>query len=329
MYRICEEIKPEEKEMREVFAQVMDELTRSDSRVVYLDADIINSIKMTAFSKKYPQRTINCGIQEANMIGVAAGISETGLIPFAHTFAPFATRRVMDQIFVSVAYANLNVRIIGSDPGITAGSNGGTHIPFEDMGMMRCIPNATILEPADSIVLADMLRQTKDLYGLYYIRLSRKKSEQIYQEGSTFTIGKSNLLREGNDVTVIASGICVADACKAADELLQEGIKARVIDMFTIKPIDREAIILAAKETEAIVTIENHNIMNGLGSAVAEVMCEEAPACLVRLGAQDRFGEVGTVDYLKKVLHMSVEDIKDAARKAIAKKKYFVNKSAA
>ena len=226
----------------------------------------------------------------------------------------------MDQVFVSVAYADLNVRIIGSDPGITAGSNGGTHIPLEDIGMMRCIPNATIIEPADSNVLADMLRQTKDLYGLYYIRLSRKKSEQIYKEGSTFTIGKSNLLREGKDVTIIASGICVADACKAAAELKQEGIDARVIDMFTIKPIDREAIIQASKETGAIVTIENHNIINGLGSAVAEVLCEDAPAPLVRLGAQDRFGEVGNVDYLKKVLHMSVEDIKNGARKAISKK---------
>lgn len=321
MYQICKAIHTEDKEMRQVFAEVMDDLAAHDERVVYLDADIINSIKMTAFQKKYPEKTINCGIQEANMIGVASGMSETGLIPYAHTFAPFATRRVMDQVFVSVAYAQLNVRIIGSDPGITAGSNGGTHIPLEDIGMMRCIPNATIIEPTDSVVLEDMLRQTKDKYGLFYIRLSRKKSEQIYEKGSTFEIGKSNQLRDGNDAAVFASGICVADACKAADELKEEGINVRVIDMFTIKPIDREAIIKAAVETKAVVTVENHNVINGLGSAVAEILCEEAPAPMVRLGAQDRFGEVGTVSYLKKVFHMDVDDIKEGVRKAIAKKK--------
>ena len=175
MFKICKEIKNEELEMRQVFAKVMEELASKDDRVVYLDGDIMNSIRMVEFSKKYPERTINCGIQEANMIGVAAGLSATGLIPFAHTFAPFASRRVMDQVFVSCAYAKLNVRIIGSDPGITAGSNGGTHMPLEDIGMMRCVPNVTIIEPTDSNVLADMLRQTKDMYGVFYIRLSRKR----------------------------------------------------------------------------------------------------------------------------------------------------------
>lgn len=320
MYSINKEIVTEAKEMRQVFAEVMDDLASKDKKVIYLDCDIINSIKMTDFSKKFPEQTVNCGIQEANMIGVAAGMSETGLIPFAHTFAPFATRRVMDQIFVSCAYAKLNVRIIGSDPGITAGSNGGTHIPLEDVGMMRCIPTATILEPTDSVMLADLLRQTKNQYGLFYIRLSRKKSEGVYEEGSTFEIGKSNKLRKGKDATIIASGISVADACRASDQLLEEGIHVRVIDMFTIKPIDKKAIIKASKETGAIVTVENHNIINGLGSAVAEVLCEESPALLKRLGAQDRFGEVGTVEYLKDEFHMNVEDIKKNVKELIAKK---------
>lgn len=168
MFEICKDIKNEELEMRQVFAKVMDDLASEDERVVYLDADIINSIKMVEFSKKYPERTVNCGIQEANMIGVAAGMSATGLIPFTHTFAPFTTRRVMDQVFISCAYAKLNVRIIGSDPGLTAEGNGGTHIPLEDIGMMRCVPTVTIIEPTDSIVLSDMLKQTKDIYGVWY-----------------------------------------------------------------------------------------------------------------------------------------------------------------
>ncbi len=320
MFEICKEIKNEELEMRQVFAKVMDELASKDDRVVYLDADIMNSIKMVEFSKKYPDRTINCGIQEANMIGVAAGLSATGLIPFAHTFAPFASRRVMDQVFVSCAYAKLNVRIIGSDPGITAGSNGGTHMPLEDIGMMRCVPGVTIIEPTDSNVLADMLRQTKDMYGVFYIRLSRKKAEQIYMPNSTFEIGKANLLRQGNDATIIASGICVADACRVADMLAKENVNVRVLDMFTIKPIDKDAIIKASKETGAIITIENHNVINGLGSAVSEVLSENAPCLLRRLGSPDQFGEVGNVSYLKDTFKMSEEDIEKAVRELIDNK---------
>ena len=236
----------EAQEMRAVFAEVMEELSQQDDRVVYLDADIINSIGMTKYWKAHPERTVNCGIQEANMIGMAAGMSATGLIPFTHTFGCFATRRVMDQVFLSAAYAKLNVRIIGSDPGVTAALNGGTHMPFEDMGLMRCIPEVTILEPTDSVMLADLLRQTKDLHGVFYIRLSRKKVQKIFADGSTFTIGKAAKLRDGNDVTIFATGISVADALRASDMLAAEHISAGVTNLFTIKPIDREAIAEAA-----------------------------------------------------------------------------------
>lgn len=314
------DIHEESKEMRAVFAEVMEELAEKDKRVTYLDADIINSIGMTAFWKKHPEKVINCGIQEANMIGMAAGMSATGLIPFAHTFGTFASRRVMDQVFLSAAYAKLNVRIIGSDPGVTAATNGGTHMPFEDMGMMRCIPEVTILEPTDSVMLADLLRQTKDKYGVFYIRLSRKKSEKIYADGATFEIGKAVKLRDGKDVTIFATGICVADALRAADMLAQEGISAGVSNMFTIKPIDEEAIKQAAKETGAIVTAENHNVLNGLGSAVAEVLTANNPCPLERVGVQDRFGEVGDVSYLKKTLGLTAEDIANAAKRSIERK---------
>lgn len=320
MFKVSQTITEESKEMRAVFAETMARMTQDDNRVIYLEADLMNSIGMVGYSKNYPQNTINCGIQEANMIGVASGMSAVGLIPFVHTFGTFASRRVMDQVFLSAAYAKLNVRIIGSDPGVTAALNGGTHMPFEDYGMMRCVPEVTILEPTDSVMLADLVETTKDLYGVFYIRLSRKKAVRIYEDGSKFEIGKAVSLRDGKDVTIFATGICVAEALKAADILASEGITAAVSNMFTIKPIDKDAIIAAAQKTGAIVTAENHNIINGLGSAVAEVLSENIYAPLERIGVNDRFGEVGDVGYLMKTFGLTAEDIADKARKAISRK---------
>lgn len=320
MYQVEEKIIPEEKEMRAVFAEVMEEMAKEDERVIYLDCDLMNSIGMAKYWKDHPDKAINCGIQEANMIGTAAGMSATGLIPFTHTFGPFATRRVMDQVFVSAAYAKLNVKMIGSDPGITATLNGGTHMPLEDMGMMRCVPEITIVEPTDSVMLADVMRTAKDTYGVFYIRLSRKKADKVFKDGSTFEIGKAAKIRDGKDATIIATGICVAEAVKAAEMLEKEGISAAVLNMFTLKPIDKEAVIEAAKTTGAIVTAENHNIINGLGSAVAEVIAENVYCPLERVGAKDRFGEVGDMDYLKKALEMTAEDIVGAVKKAISRK---------
>lgn len=312
MYKVCKNIETETREMREVFADTMMKLAENDKKVIYLDGDIMNSIKMVPFSKKFPEQTIDCGIQEANMVGVAAGMSSVGLIPYAHTFAPFITRRAMDQVFMSCAYAKLNVRLIGSDPGMTATSNGGTHFALEDIGTLRSIPNVTIIDPSDSTMLKDCLIKTKDLYGVYYMRLSRKKVDKIYEDGSTFEIGKANLVRDGSDITIIANGFAVGDAIRVSDDLKKEGISVRVLDMFTIKPIDKEAIIKAAKETKAIITVENHNIIGGLGSAVSEVLCENCPCILKRLGAKDRFGEVGDLAYLKKTFGVSYDDIKEA-----------------
>lgn len=318
--KLAKEIKTEDKEMRAVFAEVMDELAAKDERVIYFDADLMNSIGMTGFSKKYPDRTFNCGIQEANMIGTAAGTSAVGMIPFVHTFGCFATRRVHDQVFVSAAYAKLNLRIIGSDPGITAAYNGGTHMPLEDMGLMRGIPEVTVIEPVDTVMLADIMRQTKDLYGVFYIRLSRKKSERLYEEGSKFEIGKAVTLREGSDVTLIATGIMAAEAIRAAELLDKEGISARVLNIFTLKPIDEAAIIKAAEETGAVVTAENHNTVNGLGSAVSEVLAEHCPVPMERVGVKDRFGEVGSMDYLKNLFRLTPEEIAGSAKRAIARK---------
>jgi transketolase len=254
------------------------------------------------------------------MIGIAAGLSATGKIPFAHTFATFATRRCYDQVFISGAYAKANVRIIGSDPGVTSAYNGGTHMPFEDMGIMRNIPEMTVLEPTDSVMLIDIIKQLAGLYGMFYVRLLRKNAIKIYEEGSTFEIGKAVKLKDGKDVTIIANGIMVAEALKAAYMLEEKKISTRVLDMFTLKPIDKETIITCAKETGAIVTAENHNIINGLGSAVAEVLVENIPTPMERVGVKDLFGEVGPVDYLKERFELTANDIVKKAEKVLKRK---------
>lgn len=319
-YKICETLENEKLAMRDVYCQTMIDLANHNDRIVVMDADLMNSVGTVPFGEVHPERTVNCGIQEANMIGVAAGMSAVGMIPYCHTFGCFATRRCLDQIFVSAAFAKANVRIIGSDPGITAAMNGATHMPFEDIGSLRDIPGVTIIEPTDSIMLDDVVRQLEKAYGVYYVRLSRKNAVQIYQPGSTFEIGKAAELRPGNDVTIMATGVCVAEALKAADQLAQEGVSATVVNMFTIKPIDRGAVEQYARTTGAIVTAENHSIYNGLGSAVAEVLAETCPVPMERVGVQDRFGQVGTVDYLREVYQLDAKTIREKALKAISRK---------
>lgn len=309
--------------MRDVYCKTMIEMARTNKDIVVLDADLMNSMGMMPFLKAFPERTFNCGVQEANMIGVAAGISATGKIPFAHSFGTFATRRCYDQVFISAAYAQLNVRIIGSDPGITAAYNGGTHMPFEDLGIMRNIPHMTVIEPVDGVMLEDIIKQLGSAYGVYYVRLMRKNAVQVYAQGSSFEIGKGVVLRKGSDVTIVATGILVTEALDASKQLEAEGISARVVNIFTIKPIDKELLIKCALETGAIVTAENHNIINGLGSAVAEVLVEGAPVPMERIGCQDEFGEVGPENYLKERFEMTAGDIMKKVRKVIGRKKGF------
>ncbi len=306
--------------MRDTYCQTMLKLAESDKRVVMLDADLMSSMGTMPFMDKYPEKTFNVGVQEANMIGLAAGMSATGLIPYAHTFGPFASRRCFDQLFLSVGYSKLNVRVIGSDPGITAAYNGGTHMPFEDMGIIRNIPEAIILEPVDSAMLSDLLTQAKDIHGLVYIRLLRKNAIKIYEEGATFDIGKGVTLVEGTDVTIFATGIMVEEALDAAEMLKAEGISTRVVNIFTLKPMDDDIIIQCAKETGAIVTAENHSIINGLGSAVAEVLGEHMPVPLERVGIKDIFGEVGPVDYLRERFELTAEEIVNKCKKVIGRK---------
>ncbi|WP_101696634.1 transketolase family protein [Clostridium minihomine] len=319
-YQVCSRLEQEKLAMRDVYANTMIDLASKNDKIVALDADLMNSVGMVKFAKEFPDRMINCGIMEANMIGTAAGMSAVGLIPHCHTFACFATRRALDQIFVSAAFARANIRIIGSDPGITAAFNGATHMSFEDVGSLRDVPGVTIIEPTDCVMLEDVLRQLEHEYGVFYIRLSRKNAVKIYEDGSTFSIGKAAALRQGKDVTLISSGICVAESMKAAQILQEKGIDAAVLNLFTIKPIDRDAIEQAARTTGAIVTAENHNIHNGLGSAVAEVLAATCPVPMEQVGVRDQFGQVGSVDFLMKQFGLSADHIVEKAIRAVERK---------
>ena len=311
----------EAQEMRTVYCETMIALAKEDPRIVDLEADLTGAHGMKPFKAAYPERSFNVGIAEANMVGVAAGLSACGKIPFVHSFATFASRRCFDQIAVSVCYAGLNVKIVGSDPGVGAELNGGTHMALEDMGIMRTLPGMTIFEPTDSVQLRKALPAVARHEGPVYIRLFRRKAEKVFDDDYVFTLGKADLLRDGSDVTIIASGVCVANALQAAAMLAGEGVSARVLNMLTVKPVDAEAVLRAAEETGAVVTAENHSVIGGLGSAVAEVLAEGRPAPLERVGVKDHFGQVGKAPYLMGVFGIAPADVARAARRALARKR--------
>lgn len=312
---------PESVEMRKVYAKTMMELAEHDTRVVALDADLANPIGMIPFQKKFPERMVDCGIMEANMMGVAAGMSARGMIPFTHTFACFQSRKCIDQLFLSAGFADLNVKMIGSDPGILALYNGASHMGLEDMGILQNVPNLTLLEVSDAVMLESLIRQVKDIYGLHYIRMNRKNAATIYDPATKFEIGKGIVLEEGLDVTIISSGMMVEQALEAAQILRAEGISARVVDMFTWQPIDQALILESAEKTGAIVTAENHRIVSGLGSAVARVLAENRPTPVGYVGIEQVYGEVGSLPYLMERFHLTAQDIAAKARDTIARKK--------
>lgn len=318
--QIVKEYKYEKQAMRDAYCESMIELAKKDRNIVALDADLMGAMGMKPFQAEFPEQTVDCGIQEANMIGVACGLSAVGKIPFAHTFGPFATRRACDQIFMSGVYAKSNVKIVGSDPGITAQLNGGTHMPFEDMGIMRGMPTMTVLEPTDINMLKWMMKEVAHRHGMVYMRLVRKDCVKVYEDGSIFEWGKAPVLRQGTDVTIISSGYCVAESLKAAQTLEEQGISTRVINMYCWKPLDQNAVLKAAEETAAIVTAENHNVINGLGSAIAEVLAKNNPVPIEMIGVQDEFGEVGPIGYLSERFKMNATYIVEAAKNAVARK---------
>ncbi|AIO18581.1 1-deoxy-D-xylulose-5-phosphate synthase [Candidatus Izimaplasma bacterium HR1] len=300
-------------ELRNVYAETLNEIIADNKKVMALEADLVGAIKTGPVAEKNPNNFINCGIMEANMVGVASGLSVRGLVPYMHTFGPFATRRCYDQLFLSIGYSGLNLKVIGSDAGVSAQHNGGTHMPFEDLGLMRLIPEATVMVMSDHVMFKDILKQTSKIHGLQYIRIVRKNMAQLYAEGSSFEIGKGIVLKEGTDATIIANGIMLEEALGAREILAKEGISAAVIDMFTIKPIDQSLLLEYAKKTKLIVTAENHNVIGGLGSAVLEAL-ETETVKVKRIGVQDRYGQVGTQDFLQKEYNLTKEDIVKAVK---------------
>lgn len=286
---------------KNIFGKTMEALAGEDPDVVYLDADLMNSFGTHGFWKRNKRQAINCGVSEANMMGVAAGLSAGGKKPYVHTFGPFATRRSYDQSFLSIAYAGNSVRIFGSDPGVTAAFNGGTHMPFEDMALMRAVPRSTVIEITDGAMLEWVTRAVKDREGLTYVRTTRKSYPAVYSREHPFQIGKGEILRDGKDATVIACGLMVGEAMKAAAALAEKNISVRVVDLFTVKPIDAELVVRCAKETGAIVTAENHNVIGGLGDAVSDALLQNnCPTPMKKVGVRDKFGSVGPQDYLQE-----------------------------
>lgn len=320
MYQVKSVFEKEAREMRAVYCQTLQELARENDRICILDADLVGSSGVKPFFQEFPDRAVDCGIQENNMIGVAAGLSAAGMIPFAHSFGPFASRRCVDQIFISCAYAKANVRIVGSDPGVTAAYNGGTHMPFEDMGTLMSIPKIMLVEPTDSVQLRWLLQTLEKEYGVYYIRLLRKNAVGVFEEGSQFQLGRFARLREGTDAAVVCSGIMVGEALKAAALLEQEGIRIAVLNAFTWKPMDDETLAEYARSCGCVVTAENHNILGGLGSAVANSLSRSCPVPVEMVGVEDEFGEVGTEDFLRRRFDLTAEHIVRAVRAAMARK---------
>lgn len=296
---------------------------KANENLMHVEADLgLSLLKLDSayIQDKYPFQYLDVGIQEANAVCVAAGLSAVGFVPFVHTFAPFMCRRACDQVFISGAYSKSNVKLIGSDPGVMAAFNGGTHMPFEDVAIMRAIPEMNIVEPSDTVLAKEVFKLAAETEGMFYIRFTRKQAAKLYEEGSTFTLGKGNVIKEGSDVTIIACGIMVEEGLEAVEQLKAQGVSARLIDMFTIKPIDRALIVESAKKTGAIVTVENHNTIGGLGDAVTKVVMEACMVPVERVGVEDRFGQVGDVEFLKEEYGLTAQNIVEKAKLAISKK---------
>ena len=291
-------MKEENKATRQSYGEALLELGKFNKNVVVLDADLAGATKSGIFQKEFPNRFFDMGIAEQNMMATAAGMATCGKIPFASTFAVFATGRAYDQIRNSICYPNLNVKICGSHAGVTVGEDGATHQMLEDINIMKCLPNMNVICPSDDVQTKWAVKEMAEINGPCYIRTCRLASNIIYEENQEFELGKAVQFGDGTDATVFATGICVSEALKAMDILKEKNINIRVIDMFSLKPIDRDIIIKSAKETKNLISVEDHSVIGGLGSIIADVLSEEYPSKLVKMGVKDRFGESGKATVL-------------------------------
>lgn len=305
---------------RDAYGNALVELGKDHEDIVVLDADLSKSTKTNTFAKEFPERFFDMGIAEQNMMGVAAGLAAAGKVPFVSSFAIFATGRAYEQIRNSICYSKLNVKVAATHAGLTVGEDGATHQALEDIALMRAIPNMTVLVPADGVEALQAVKAAYELNGPVYIRLGRPKVEAIFTEDYQFQIGKAAYLRKGKDVTLVGTGFMTAEVLKAADLLAAEGIDAEVINISTIKPLDEKTIIESATKTRCMVTAEEHNIIGGLGSAVAETLVSHCPIPMERVGVKDTFGESGKPDELMQKYGLTAKDIVDAAKKVLARK---------
>ncbi len=296
---------------RNAYGEVLIEIGQRNSQVVVLDADLSKSTKTAGFGEVFPERFFNMGIAEADMMGTAAGLAAAGLIPFASIFAVFATGRVFDQVRNSIAYPNLNVKIVATHGGITVGEDGASHQSVEDIALMRSLPNMRVVVPADAVETRKVIEAAVEEKGPFYIRLGRSGVPQVLEESAEFNLGRGMVLKKGSGATIIASGIMVSKALEAAEELEEKGLQVRVINMSTIKPLDEELILEAARETGFIVTAEEHSIIGGLGSGVAEVLVEKCPIPMKRVGIMDTFGESGPPELLLEKYGLTAKNIKE------------------
>lgn len=294
------------KEMRLVYSDFLAQVGQEDTTIAAIEADLSSSMATNKLSSVLGGRYVNVGIMEQEMVGVGAGLSLLGYKPYIHTFGPFASRRVYDQVFISLAYAQLNATIVGSDAGVSAEMNGGTHMPFEELGLMRLIPKARVYEVSDDVLFQAVLKETIKVDGLKYIRTIRKAPTPIYQGGEDFSKGYC-VLRQGEDMTLLASGIMVEQALKAADQLEAQGVSVQVIDLFRIKPIHED--IPALLSGRPVLTVENHNRIGGLGSSICELMATDLTTPVHRIGIEESFGQVGQQAYLMDVYGLTAEYI--------------------
>ena len=297
------------KATRQSYGEALAELGKENPNIVVLDADLSTATKTNIFAKEFPERFFDMGIAEQNLVSTAAGMSTCGKIPYVSTFAVFAAGRAYDQIRNSVCYPKLNVKICATHAGITVGEDGATHQMIEDISLMRTLPNMTVISTSDDIQTKWAVKEISKINGPVYLRVARLSTPIIYNENQKFEIGKAVQIGEGTDGTVFATGVTVSEAIKAQENLKQKGINIRVVDVHTIKPIDKETIIKCAKETQKLISIEDHNIIGGLGSAISEVLTDEYPAKLIRLGIKDTFGKSGKAEELMKYFGITADDI--------------------
>ena len=307
----------EKKATRQSYGEKLAELGSSNSNIVVLDADLSTATKTNLFAEKFPDRFFDMGIAEQDMMSTAAGMANSGLIPYASTFAVFAAGRAYDQIRTSICYPNLNVEIVATHCGVTVGEDGATHQMIEDISLMRTLPNMKVMCTSDDVQTKWAVEEISKINGPVYLRLCRLATPIIYEDKQKFEFGKAIQIGNGKDATVIATGVTVAEAIKAKRELEKSNIHIRVIDMHTIKPIDKDVIIKAARETKKLITIEDHNIIGGLGSAVSEVLTESEPKKLIRMGINDCFGKSGKAEDLMRFFHITSTDIENMVKKNI------------